>query len=315
MARDRLFSNITSWLGPKGRSYPVSRETLIDRCKKELARIRWVDNPEPSRIPATGRLAINTKIKAAALYLSAMLRWLDADNKLLDERTTTLGQDRAQDCHVLRYYLWPGSFDCLLPRAAEFRRDEARRAKQRFTISPDEDLVYIADPRHPELFAQLIQCPWFEEIERVAILILDFSVLMNWPDRERGISYWGDEALSFKSTKLKEVMLVVRPVRNPINTHCERQPRDVYGFIDICKDVFYGLDSWLEKDWSEVSLDLLSYETNLRLVFGDLMEDVQVRFVADVDCEAIGVASRDNSLYWRLRHGRSTSLPSRRALP
>ncbi|KAI0855242.1 hypothetical protein F4860DRAFT_520046 [Xylaria cubensis] len=42
-----------------------------------------------------------------------------------------------------------------LERAQIFKQAEIRRAEQTFALDPKQDLVYLTDPRHPDLFVQL----------------------------------------------------------------------------------------------------------------------------------------------------------------
>ncbi|KAI0189201.1 hypothetical protein EV127DRAFT_409091 [Xylaria flabelliformis] len=43
----------------------------------------------------------------------------------------------------------------ILPRAKAFKEAEIRRAERTFAFDPKQDLVYLTDPRHPDLFVQL----------------------------------------------------------------------------------------------------------------------------------------------------------------
>ncbi|RYC54219.1 hypothetical protein CHU98_g11987 [Xylaria longipes] len=66
-----------------------------------------------------------------------------------------LEQDVKRANRGLANYAMPGWIDPYLPRVATFRQAEAQRARQKFAIAPKQDLVYLTDPQHPELFVRL----------------------------------------------------------------------------------------------------------------------------------------------------------------
>ncbi|TRX97232.1 hypothetical protein FHL15_002026 [Xylaria flabelliformis] len=89
----------------------------------------------------------------------------------------------------------PGPIHQCLPRANIFKQAEIRRAGQRFAFDPTQDLVYLTDPRHPDLFVQLhprtlpivtveqrIRRHYYLGLRRDAYGFVDFSTILE--DRE-----------------------------------------------------------------------------------------------------------------------------------
>ncbi|TGJ78585.1 hypothetical protein E0Z10_g10178 [Xylaria hypoxylon] len=203
----------------------------------------------------------------------------------------------------------PGSIDSLLSDTNGFRRGEAQKARQCFVMVPDQDLVYVADPLHPELSLQLWKSTWCKKVQRLAILICDCSTGVEWygadlPDKAKEL--WPDGPALFEETELKEIMLVVRPRVNPRRVGCESSlslPRDSYGFVG------YGtaglgscMFSSMDKDFIDEMFKACEYQ--LESMFPrNLGREIKISRVVDIDCESVGLTNLEGggSIYQRSR--------------
>ncbi|KAI1112994.1 hypothetical protein F5Y14DRAFT_419260 [Nemania sp. NC0429] len=207
-----------------------------------------------------------------------------------------------QAASFLEPYIRPNSIQLVLPRAAGFRHAVSKRAKQGFSIATDRDLVYIIDPYSPELFLRLWKNQWSKKIERLAVLFCSLTSLYAhyWDADSFEVTaeeVWGsqEESVSaFVGVKLKEILLVIR-----MDGQFNMLPRDAFGFVDYELIRTHPLT---EINWntSELNLPLLetlleSVEHKLRKMFpGNLGRKIKIRYVVDVDCEAIGDYDRYN---------------------
>ncbi|KAI0102763.1 hypothetical protein GGR51DRAFT_278619 [Nemania sp. FL0031] len=209
-------------------------------------------------------------------------------------------------------YCVPGCINSLIPRAREFRRIEGDRARQVFAVAVERDLVYVADPRHPDMFIRLWDNDWMKNVRHLAILVVDCKVKLEWYNSdivERVTKMWPRRPALFTGSKLKEIVLVVRPSLNPhempqLSPHCQSllaHPRDAWGFVDYEQvrkdtDLFSDLDTLVIKENFEF------YERELKKLFPhNLHGKVDFRFSVDLDCVSIGATDIEGagSIYKR----------------
>ncbi|KAI0911280.1 hypothetical protein F4823DRAFT_561118 [Ustulina deusta] len=207
-----------------------------------------------------------------------------------------------------------GNIDWRLPggTVAAFNRDEERRATQRFIVAPDRDLIYVIDPRRSELFLQLWKSRWCKQVKRLALLVCDCWIEMEWLgtcliSREEQLR--PDEPGVFDQTELKEIMLVARPK----GRLCHGRPVDGLDFLDLPRDNYGFVDYAVVRDeeqlFGDENVDIVNenfdaYEAQLKMMLPkDLGREIKFSRVVDIDCEDIGmtnVKSKDN-IYTRSR--------------
>ncbi|KAI0430668.1 hypothetical protein F5Y09DRAFT_306923 [Xylaria sp. FL1042] len=187
-------------------------------------------------------------IEVSLCGLSARLRYYKqcsneerrSQNELIVEDRDTIRYISDRTSRGEQSYMTPPLGRCSSDIVA-FRREEAQRARQRFLVAPDRDLVYVTDPRHPRLFLQLLKSPWCKEVQYLALLVYDCRTETNWQGVDiggmAGALWQPSEPGPFAGMKVKEIALVAKPetgLSNYYNSvHLPMCPRhDIYGFMD-----------------------------------------------------------------------------------
>ncbi|KAI0811493.1 hypothetical protein GGR55DRAFT_678314 [Xylaria sp. FL0064] len=185
---------------------------------------------------------------------------------------------------------------------AQFRQIEAQRAKQRFLVAPDRDLVYVTDPRHPALFLQLWKSPWCKEVQYLALLVCDCMTETDW----LGVNLWkmvGDlwqpnEPGPFDESKLKEITLVAKPSMCALNYTRENVmllEHNIYGFMNYTTyEALRDVESFplLFEVWDRHIVDETfdSVREQLEPLLPErLRRRVNFNYVIDIDCINIGM--------------------------
>ncbi|KAI1179245.1 hypothetical protein F4777DRAFT_575277 [Nemania sp. FL0916] len=223
--------------------------------------------------------------------------WRDAGASAFDDewcrRLTRRGESMTRKAvRHSAYGLHPRdmSFDAnanLLGQSEPYRQAELDLAQQKFVVTRDRDLVYMADPRY-----QNCSCGFGTHLGAKRLSIWHYSLEeLRGPNRP-GI---------FAGTRLKDVRLVVVPrtasgdgsgellpwVNNPIYRALER---DEFGFVEYAaiyepKAIFTGT----EKHLAWLNYEILGNELR-SMIKEDANRDISVLHVVDLDCERTGMA-------------------------
>ncbi|KAI0417158.1 hypothetical protein F5X98DRAFT_162225 [Xylaria grammica] len=188
------------------------------------------------------------------------------------------------------------------PTASQFRTDQTKKATERFWVAPERDLVYIVDPLSPELFLRLWKSPWCQQVQFLAILIGDYALENVWRETDlsrKARALWPNEPGIFEQTKLRQIMLVVRPpgyMRERIGLESSLS-RNMYGFAryEFCSRFF--TDEHREVLGRQFQL----YENQLRSMLPENSR-IRINHEIDVDCRSIGLDRDETPTYSRTGH-------------
>ncbi|KAI0972326.1 hypothetical protein F4678DRAFT_460553 [Xylaria arbuscula] len=202
------------------------------------------------------------------------------------------------------------SLTCCLTPAMEFRgnwntvqvaafgQKERKGAEQSFIIAPDQDLIYVTDARHPELFLRLYRSLWCREVQRLALVVCDCRTGADWLSfdvAKKARLLWPGEPV-FRLTKLKEIMLVARPRRHPTQytpsdlQQSASQPRDAFGFVDY-EAVRDNASAFTQEDVTVVDQTFDIFQDQLQKMLRQASRYTVIKFsrVVDIACNSLGM--------------------------
>ncbi|KAI8633982.1 hypothetical protein F5Y19DRAFT_471245 [Xylariaceae sp. FL1651] len=197
----------------------------------------------------------------------------------------------------------------VLRLAHEFRMAEAQMARQSFFIAQDRDLVYLTDVRNEMVFLKMWASTWFNRTERLALLICDCALTTRWQDDtfaelvEDVLPEQVRERAALSQTRLKEIMLVVRPKPShcdgsqaqPFRAHLAGYQRDRYGFVAY-DNIYYDPIVFQAADRTRVDQAFREISDALpEILSEDLRQSIKISWVVDIDCKFPNVDSTDGT--------------------
>ncbi|KAI1308269.1 hypothetical protein F5Y03DRAFT_96075 [Xylaria venustula] len=187
--------------------------------------------------------------------------------------------------------------------AGRFGRCERERANQTFIIAPNQDLVYITDPRHPEVFLRLWDSRWCEKVQRLALVVCDCRTGAEWlgfdlPSKVQQL--WPGAPGLFRETKLKEILLVVRPRQIPKDhAYSDLQEllllRDRFGFVNY-RELRDDASVFTQRDVNVVDSNFTIFQDQLqRMLPEHSRNEVKFSRVVDIDCNSLGMTDYEEA--------------------
>ncbi|KAI0399819.1 hypothetical protein F4802DRAFT_620776 [Xylaria palmicola] len=276
--------------------------------------------PNPESVSAKVRVSIAAIQAGIEDFRRALDQWLETPNGAGVFASTEEPMMRLHDevdafVDALTGHLVPPPVDSFLLRAPEFRQGETQRAMQSFVIAADRDLVYISDAQHYDLFLRLWQAPWCKKIERLALLVCDTDLCVEYSCvdlDERLRAVWDDPDAFFDGTSLKEILLVAKPkdwtryTKEGDDHPTPMFERDMYGFVDYKEIGDYCEAEYVDLVMPSLSVEqiFMKHEAQLKKMFPkNLGREIKIRWVVDVACDATDLLETEDGTY-RIYHRR-----------
>ncbi|RWA04266.1 hypothetical protein EKO27_g10837 [Xylaria grammica] len=164
---------------------------------------------------------------------------------------------------------------------------------------PTKAFPMAANPLSPELFLRLWKSPWCQQVQFLAILIGDYALENVWRETDlsrKARALWPNEPGIFEQTKLRQIMLVVRPpgyMRERIGLESSLS-RNMYGFAryEFCSRFF------TDEHREVLGRQFRLYENQLRSMFPENSR-IRINHEIDIDCRSIGLDQDETPTYSR----------------